>query len=237
MTDAILEIVHQVMTSPWIYLVLFTLAALDAFIPAFPSESVVIMAGVYAASGSTSLPLVVLVAALGAFVGDHTSYFIGRGAGGRLLQRARPGSRKRAAFDWAARTLGERGGLVLVVARYIPGGRTAVTLTMGTVGYPLRSFSFFAAIAALSWGIYSALVGYLGGMAFENDPIKGVLLGLGFAISVTVVVELVRYALRRSRRTRGALAGEGRRARTTSAPEATRSDVPSSISVGEGGAD
>ncbi|MFD0788708.1 DedA family protein, partial [Micromonospora azadirachtae] len=93
-----------------------------------------------------------------------------------------------------------RGGLILTVARYVPGGRTAVTLTMGAVGYPRRRFLAFDALAAGSWGLYSALVGYLGGLAFEQDPVRGLLLGLGLALNVTVVVEGVRLLRRRGRR-------------------------------------
>lgn len=101
--------------------------------------------------------------------------------------------------------MAERGGLILVVARYVPGGRTAVTLTMGAVGYRLRSFSLFAVVAAVSWGLYGALLGYAGGVAFEHDPLKGVAVGIGLALSVTAVVEAVRFVRRRRRG--GAAAG------------------------------
>ena len=195
MTSDILALVHDVMGSPWIYLVLFVLATLDGFLPAFPSETVVITAGAFAASGSPDLPLVIAVSASGAFAGDHLSYAIGRTAGGRLLGRLRPGTRFRRTFDRAAATLERRGGLSLVVARYVPGGRTAVTLTMGTIGFSRRSFAIFDGVAALTWGTYSGLVGYLGGLAFEREPLKGVLLGLGLAISITAVVEVLRYVL------------------------------------------
>lgn len=196
-TETILQVVHDVMSSPWIYLAIFLLAALDAFIPMVPSETVVITAGVFASTGTPSLPLVILAAALGAFAGDHVSYLVGRTFGWRLLRKIKPGTRRRKAFEWAERALAERGGLVLVVARYIPGGRTAITLTMGSVGYPLRRFTFYDTIAAVSWAVYGALVGLIGGAAFENDPIKGVVLGVGLAIGVTVLVEVVRYLLHR----------------------------------------
>ncbi|WP_336215633.1 DedA family protein [Nonomuraea sp. LPB2021202275-12-8] len=189
MSHAVLELLQQVMSSPWLYLALFGLAVLDGFFPVVPAETSVITAGVFAATGQTNLALVILVAALGAFAGDHISYLIGYKAGGRL--------RRRKAFVWAQSALAERGGLVLVVARYIPGGRTATTLTMGAVRHPLRSFTFFDAIAAVSWGVYSGLIGFFGGMAFENDPIKGLLLGLGIALSVTAIVEIVRWARKR----------------------------------------
>ncbi|GAA2890544.1 DedA family protein [Nonomuraea rubra] len=185
MSHAILDLVEQVMSSPWLYVALFALALLDGFFPVVPAETSVITAGVFAAAGDTNLALVILVAALGAFAGDHISYLIGNKSAGRL--------RNKKAFVWARKALEERGGLVLVVARYIPGGRTATTLTMGAVRHPLRSFTFFDAIATSSWAVYSGLIGFFGGMAFENDPIKGLLLGLGIALSITAVVEIVRW--------------------------------------------
>ena len=54
---------------------------------------------------------------------------------------------------------------------------------MGSVRYPLRQFSFFAGLAAVSWGVYCALVGYIGGKAFEDNPLKGVVLGIGLALA------------------------------------------------------
>src|SRR5829696_3750755 len=149
MADAITELVEGAMGSPWVYLALCAFAAIDAFFPAVPSESLVITAGVFAATGEPNVFAVIGVSALGAFAGDHVSYMIGRAAGGRFLRRAKPGSRKAAALD--------RGGRLLVVCRYIPGARTAITLSAGALRYPLRSFSFFDGIAALSWGTYSVL--------------------------------------------------------------------------------
>ena len=158
-----------------------------------------VTAGVFAAAnGEPNLYAVIVVAAIGAFVGDHVSYALGRGAGGRLLDRVRPGTKRHAAVLWAWRSLAERGGLVLVVARYVPGGRTAVTLTMGSVRYPLRTFSPYAGLAAVSWGLYCTLVGYIGGKAFEDNPLKGVILGIGLALAVTLVVELLRHRMRKA---------------------------------------
>ncbi|WP_406081922.1 DedA family protein [Micromonospora sp. NBC_00858] len=195
----LLDLLHQTMSSPWVYLAIFTIAVLDGFFPVVPSETAVITAGVFAASGAPYLPAVILVAAVGALFGDHISYAIGRGGGTRLLDRLPPDGRRRAAVERARRGIAARGGLILTVARYVPGGRTAVTLTMGAIHYPRRRFLAFDALAAGSWGLYSALVGYLGGMAFEQDPLRGLLLGLGLALTVTLVVEVVRWLGRHRR--------------------------------------
>lgn len=197
----LVQLVEGAVGSPWFYAAVFAFAAVDAFFPAVPSESLVITAGVFAAAGDPNLGIVVAAAALGAFAGDHVSFLAGRAFGERALRRVPPGSRRGATLTWARETLAERGGLILVVCRYIPGARTAVTLTAGGVRYPLRSFSFFDAIAAGSWALYSGLVGYVGGAAFENDPLKGLLLGLGLALAVAALVELGRHARRhRARR-------------------------------------
>jgi membrane-associated protein len=206
MTEAILDLVHGAMGSPWVYAALLAFAAIDGFFPLVPSESLVITAGVFAAAGEPLLPLVIAAAAAGAFAGDHVAYLFGRKAGGRLVQRTRPGGKQRRAFERAGRVLEDRGGLIVVVCRYIPGARTAITMTAGAVRYPLRRFSLFDGIAALSWAVYSALVGYVGGAAFEDDPIKGLVLGLGLALGVTALVEGVRHVRGRARRSASTIA-------------------------------
>src|SRR5690606_4315640 len=117
-------------------------------------------------------------------------------AGGRLIRRARPRSRTRRLNDRLGRLLERRGGLALVAARYIPGGRTATTLTTGATGFPRQQFTRYVAIAAVSWGIYAAGLGYLGGTAFREQPVRGVVLGLLLALSITAIHE-VAYAVRR----------------------------------------
>jgi membrane protein DedA with SNARE-associated domain len=197
MGDAITELVEGAMGSPWVYLALCAFAAIDAFFPMVPSETLVVSAGVFAATGEPNVFAVIGVAALGAFAGDHVSYLFGRTAGGRVLRGSKPGSRKARALERGGRLLDDRGGMILIVCRYIPGARTAITLTAGAVRYPLRSFSLFDGIAALSWGTYSALIGYIGGAAFEEQPLKGLALGLGLALTVTLMVELIRHLRRR----------------------------------------
>jgi membrane-associated protein len=185
--------------SGWAYAILFVLAFLDALIPVVPSETSVITAGVVASAGDLSLPLVVAFAAGGAFAGDNAAYWIGHRFGRRINDRFFSSEKGRKRIAWAHRQVEERGGELIVIARFIPGGRTAVTLSAGTLGYPWRKFVVFDAVAGLSWGLYAALLGYFGGHAFEEAPWKGLLLALGLAFAVTGAIELVRWALKRRR--------------------------------------
>ena len=115
----------------WSYLVIFAVAYLDVIIPLVPSETLVVTAGVIASSGDLHLPLVILCGALGAFLGDNTVYFIGRRWGDSVKRRFFSSKKAKERLDWADRQLDERGGELIVVARFIPGGRTAVCLSAG----------------------------------------------------------------------------------------------------------
>ncbi|MEV6493510.1 VTT domain-containing protein [Actinoplanes sp. NPDC051633] len=192
----VLPLIEPLFTSPWFYPLTAGLAAGDVLFPIIPSEGTVIAAGVLAAStGTPNLLLVMAAAAAGAFVGDHLSYAIGRSfLGPKLLARSK---RLRAAVGRVSRQLDKRGGTLIVAGRFIPGGRTAVTLACGSAGYPLRRFTKATALAAMAWALYSGAIGFLGGAAFTANPILGIAIGVGLSMTITGAVELVRHLVRR----------------------------------------
>jgi membrane protein DedA with SNARE-associated domain len=185
--------------SGWAYGIVFLFAFLDVLVPVVPSEASVITAGVVAAAGGLYLPLIIAAAACGAFLGDNTAYLVGRRFGTRATKRFLRGGKAQKTLDWAERQLTQRGGELILVARFIPGGRTAVTLAAGTLAFPWRRFAVFDAIAALIWALYASLLGYFGGRAFENAAWKGLLVALGIAFAVAAGVEIVRWYLKRRR--------------------------------------
>jgi membrane protein DedA with SNARE-associated domain len=185
--------------SGWAYAVVFVLALLDAILPVVPSETSVITAGVVAAAGRLSLPLIVASAAVGAVAGDNVAYLIGWRFGEAATRRFFRGEKGRGRVAWARRQLRQRGGQLIIVGRFIPGGRTVVTLSAGMLRFRWQRFIAFDAAAALAWALYAALLGYLGGRAFEHAAWQGLLLALGVGFAVAGVVETVRWVLRRRR--------------------------------------
>jgi membrane protein DedA with SNARE-associated domain len=198
MSDTVLDLITQAMSSPWLYAAIFAFAMLDAIVFVVPSETAVITAGVFAATGGPDLLPLIVAAAAGAIIGDHLCYALGYRYGNRLIDRLPQTGRQRTAFTWARNALLQRGGTALIVARYVPGGRTAVTLTTGAIRFPLRTFTGYDALAGVSWAVYCAMVGYLGGAAFEENPLLGVVLGLTLALSMAALIELVRARRHRS---------------------------------------
>jgi membrane protein DedA with SNARE-associated domain len=194
------QFVEWVSGAWWSYPVIFLVAMLDAFFPVVPSETVVITAGVVSASGDLNIAGVIALASAGAIVGDNISYGLGSWLGEHTVKRVFRGEKSRHAFEWAERQLETRGLYLIVIARFIPGGRTAVTFSAGYIHtFPWRRFIVADVIAGLVWGHYAALLGYFGGKQFEDEPWKGLLLAFFIAVGLAAGVELVR-AQRKKRR-------------------------------------
>ena len=186
-------------SSPWFYLIIFAIAVLDSVLPIVPSETLVIIGGVSAGLGNLWIPLVIVVAATGAFIGDNLSYLIGREASDWVTRRQTRTNKGAARMAKIVEQVHERGGLLLITARFIPGGRTALTLSCGVTKQPRRWFIGWAAVAAVIWGNYAALLGFIGGKSFENNHTLAFIIAFVSAFSITLVIELVRWLLKRAR--------------------------------------
>ena len=186
-------------SSPWFYLIIFVITALDSVLPIVPSETLVIIGGVSAGLGNLWIPLVIVVAASGAFIGDNTSYLIGREASDWVIRRQTRTDKGAARMAKIVEQVHERGGLLLITARFIPGGRTALTLSCGVTKQPRRWFISWAAVAAVIWGNYAALLGFIGGKSFEDNHTLAFIIAFVSAFSITLVIELVRWLLKRAR--------------------------------------
>ncbi|SUE13485.1 hypothetical membrane protein [Rhodococcus gordoniae] len=182
--DVINEFIIGQAAALWVYPLVFAVCILDGFFPPVPSETVLVTLA--SLSGSTGLPhlwIVVVLAALGAIIGDNIAYTIGRKVGtDRFRWMRRP--KARAAFAWARHGLDKRGAAVILTARYIPIGRIAVNMTAGATRYPRQKFVPLTILGGTTWALYSALVGRLVGGWFESQPL------LGAAVSICVAVVL-----------------------------------------------
>lgn len=194
------QIAEWVSGSSWSYFVIFIVAVIDAFFPLVPSETVLVIGGSFAASGDLNLLFVILAGSAGAILGDNISYGIGTLVGERTVKRWFRSEKAHKRLEWAERTLDERGAYIIIIARFIPGGRTAVTFSAGYIPtFPWRRFIVYDIVAGVIWATYAALLGYFGGKTFENHPFYGVLLALGIALTLGLVVEVVRHARARRR--------------------------------------
>jgi membrane-associated protein len=185
------------------YLIAFFMPALDAIVPVLPSETAIIALGV-ATAGSTDprIALLVACAALGAFTGDNLAYLLGHRFGPFVERRFFSSEEGRQRRDWAEHSLGRFGIPIIIVCRFIPGGRTAITLSCGLIEYQHRKFMVATGIAAVIWALYAFFAGRLGGRAFEDKPWAGFLVAFGAALVLSGLVEAIRRIVAWARKKR-----------------------------------
>jgi membrane-associated protein len=159
------EVSHSVLTYP----VVGFAAAADVLLPLIPSETIVITASVLAAQGDLLIWVIVPVVALGAFVGDNLSYWLGRKIGDPTADRLFADEQGQVRLKWAEEALCRRGAILIGVGRFIPGGRTVTTFAAGTLEMPYRQFLLADALAASLWALYVSMLGYLGGETFNEN--------------------------------------------------------------------
>jgi len=184
----------------WFVLVIFVIALLDSVVPVVPSETTVIIGGIAAGQGDQLLALVICMGALGAFAGDTIAYTLGTRFRPRVVQiLGRKHGDGEAKLSAAAAQIDKRGGLLLITARFIPGGRTLMTLSCGATNRPYKSwFLPWDLLAATLWASYAAIIGNFFGAQFEDDHSTAFWLAFATALGITALIELVRWLRHRN---------------------------------------
>lgn len=177
----------------WFLAIILAIAYFDSVVPIVPSETTVILGGVAAGQDNQSLALVIAAGAVGAFLGDNTAYLIGRRFSRWIERRAASNEKTARRLTWARDQIRKRGGPLLVTARFIPGGRTALTVTSGLTHQPRGWFAGWVGLAAVIWATYAAGLGYLFGQRFKDNHTLAFLLAFGTALAITGLIELVRH--------------------------------------------
>ncbi|HSN91519.1 MAG TPA: VTT domain-containing protein [Anaeromyxobacteraceae bacterium] len=125
-----------------------------------PGDSLLVMAGVYAAKGDLSIWALNLLLVPMAILGDALSYTIGARTGPRLFSRPRSRlfrpEHVKAAHDFYER----HGGKAIILARFMPIVRTFVPVVAGVARMRYRRFATFNVVGGVGWVASMTLLGY-----------------------------------------------------------------------------
>jgi membrane-associated protein len=134
---------------PALALVIFLETGAMAFF--LPGDSLLVMAGFYAAKGDLSLWKLNLLLGPLAILGDACSYAIGRRMGPQLFNR--PGARflKPQHLAAAQAFYDRHGGRAIILARFVPIVRTFVPIVAGIAGMQYKRFATFNAVGGIGW--------------------------------------------------------------------------------------
>ena len=191
------DILSGIAASPWALLGMFALVLGDAFLVVIPGETAVTaLAALSVVAGDPPLVAIIGAAAAAAFSGDSLCYLVGRRVGlERWAWMRRP--RIAAAFAWARARLARSTAAIVFTARFIPFARLAVNLTAGAGGVSAPRYLPLAALAALGWASYQALVGTVVATLLPDAPVLAIVASIAVALSLGVGLDAVLAARRR----------------------------------------
>jgi membrane protein DedA with SNARE-associated domain len=187
--------------NPWGYLLLFLLCLLEAsaFVGLFiPGESALLIAGVLAQRGDLRLTFCILIAVIGAILGDSLGYEIGRHFGARLRSSwfgQKVGEERwRKAHDFVRRN----GGRSIFFGRFIGVLRALVPAIAGDARMPYGQFLVWNVLGAVIAAPAVIVGGYVAGSSYhvvEKRLGQATYVLVGLAVGFFVV----RHLLKRNR--------------------------------------
>ncbi len=186
--------------SPWAYLVMAGILIVDGFFPFVPGETgVVTLAALGAAGHGPNVWVVLVVAIVATMVGDAIAFVLGRRVGiDRWPWMRRP--RIARAFAWAAAGLLRRPTVFLMIAKFVPFARVAVTMTAGAGGLPIRRYLPISAAASALYTSYHVIVAVIAGTTLAGAPLLGAAVAILAVLVFGVLFELIGMRSRNPRR-------------------------------------
>lgn len=126
-----------------------------------PGETVLITSAIFSVIGHLNIFLVILIATIGAIIGDNIGFAIGDFGGRKLIE-------KYGKYIFITPTkltklenfFNKRGGVIVIVARFIEGLRQANGIIAGISEMSWLRFVVYNSIGAILWVNTWALIGY-----------------------------------------------------------------------------
>jgi membrane-associated protein len=190
--------------APLYLLLMFAVIFVDVVIPVVPSELLVIGSGTMSAHGMLLLPLAIVTAFAGSWVGDVALFLLFRRRLTHFLDRFRWGR----SIHRGLRNVIEKAGTsptyaAVVAVRFLPGGRTASVAVAGIAELPLRPFMLAAAAGGLLWTAWLVGLGFIAGASTGLPAGISALLGMAVGTLVGAITAAI-LALKKLRKARKA---------------------------------
>jgi membrane-associated protein len=165
-----------------------------------PGDSLLISAGLVAASGHLNIWWLNVLLIVAAVVGDSVGYAIGWRAGPRLFTRPKSLLFNPKHIERTRAFYARHGAKTIVIARFVPIVRTFAPVVAGVGQMEYRKFVFYNVAGGVAWVTSMTWAGYLLGQAIPNiaDHLHVVVVIVIVLSVIPIVVELVRERRRRS---------------------------------------
>ena len=159
-----------------------------------PGDSLLVVAGLYAAQGSLNIGALNALLIPMAILGDACSYWIGARAGPLLFSRPRSRFFNPAHLQTAHAFYERHGGKAIVLARFVPIVRTFVPVVAGIGQMGYRRFAAYNVFGGIGWVGSLTLTGYFLGVQFPAvvAHLEKVIIAIVFLSIVPILVEYLK---------------------------------------------
>jgi len=151
-----------------------------------PGDSLLVTAGVFAASGQLHLSELLLLVPLCAIVGDQIGYWVGRKAGQALYRREDSLVFRKSHLERARQFYEKYGGKTVILARFIPIVRTFCPPVAGAAQMSYGRYFAYDVAGGILWGGGMILGGY-----FLGRQIPNISENIHYVIAVVVFLSLL----------------------------------------------
>ena len=179
----------------WTYFLLFALIFCETGLvvtPFLPGDSLLFVAGTFAASGVLNVGLLWLTLAVACIVGDTVNYHVGSLMGKKVFREDSRWFKK----EYLKKTelfYEKYGRKTIILARFIPIVRTFAPFVAGAAKMDYKVFLFFNVIGGLFWVSLFIFGGYFfGGLPFVQAHFEEVILGIIFVSMLPPVFEYLK---------------------------------------------
>jgi undecaprenyl-diphosphatase len=186
-----------------------------------PGETAVVIGGVTAYSGHTQLWAVLLMAVLGAVIGDGIGYAVGKRWGDTLLGRLPKRLIKPSSIRQSKELIRRLGGRAVFAGRFAAALRALVPGLCGVSEMPYRTFALWNMLGGAVWATGFVLLGYFAGAGWHQvEHYASLASWLAVGVAAVVVIGLVLLKRRAEKKAEAWLDGA-----ETTEPEAENSAV------------
>jgi len=189
----------------WTYMILFVIIFCETGLvvtPFLPGDSLLFVAGAFAALGSLNLVWVLVLLSAAAILGDTINYWIGNYIGPRVFQMENSRIFKKEYLDRTHQFYEKYGPITIVIGRFVPIIRTFAPFLAGVGSMTYGKFLTYNVAGGILWIMLFTLGGYF----FGNLPI--VKRNFSLVIFVIIIISVMPTVIEYFRQRNAAKQGE-----------------------------